>query len=82
MTWVVVLTLPLGVAGAGAELLAPRVLLLGTALAVLSAVIPYSWELAALRRLPVRTVSVLVTRERRGGGPEREPKGRPPRPRT
>ncbi|MFE6163778.1 DMT family transporter [Streptomyces sp. NPDC056486] len=68
VTWAAVLTLPLGVADAGAELLAPRILLLGTALAVLSAVIPYSLELAALRRLPVRTVSVLTSLEPASAG--------------
>ncbi|MFF1695841.1 DMT family transporter [Streptomyces sp. NPDC058257] len=68
VTWAAVLTLPLGMAGAGAELLDPRILLLGTALAVLSAVIPYSLELAALRRLPVRTVSVLTSLEPASAG--------------
>lgn len=68
VTWAAVLTLPLGVADAGSELLAPRVLLLGTALAVLSAVVPYSLELAALRRLPVRTVSVLTSLEPASAG--------------
>ncbi|GAA3090531.1 DMT family transporter [Streptomyces rectiviolaceus] len=68
VTWAAVLTLPLGVADAGTELLAPRILLLGTALAVLSAVIPYSLELAALRRLPVRTVSVLTSLEPASAG--------------
>jgi threonine/homoserine efflux transporter RhtA len=68
VTWAAVLTLPLGAVGPGPELLAPRVLLLGTALAVLSAVIPYSLELAALRRLPVRTVSVLTSLEPASAG--------------
>lgn len=68
VTWAAVLTLPLGVAGAGSELLGPRVLLLGAAVAVLSAVVPYSLELAALRRLPVRTVSVLTSLEPAGAG--------------
>ncbi|MEU6678705.1 EamA family transporter [Streptomyces sp. NPDC046925] len=42
--------------------------MLGTALAVLSAVVPYSLELAALRRLPVRTVSVLTSLEPASAG--------------
>ncbi|MFI6090943.1 EamA family transporter [Streptomyces sp. NPDC051218] len=68
VSWAAVLTLPLGVADAGTELLTPRILLLGVALAVLSAVIPYSLELAALRRLPVRTVSVLTSLEPASAG--------------
>ncbi|MEU1329396.1 EamA family transporter [Streptomyces sp. NPDC005865] len=68
VSWAAVLTLPLGVTHAGTELLAPRTLLLGTALAVLSAVIPYSLELIALRRLPVRTVSVLASLEPASAG--------------
>ncbi|WP_229870294.1 EamA family transporter [Streptomyces longisporoflavus] len=68
VTWAALLTLPLGLADRGAGLLTPRVLLLGTALAVLSAVIPYSLELAALRRLPVRTVSVLTSLEPASAG--------------
>ncbi|WP_367047616.1 EamA family transporter [Streptomyces sp. Je 1-332] len=68
VSWAAVLTLPLGVADAGTELLTPRNLLLGIALAVLSAVIPYSLELAALRRLPVRTVSVLTSLEPASAG--------------
>ncbi|MEV6495165.1 EamA family transporter, partial [Actinoplanes sp. NPDC051633] len=45
-----VLSLPLGVAGAGPALLDPAVLALGCAVAVLSSVLPYSFELFALRR--------------------------------
>ncbi|MEU8953415.1 EamA family transporter [Streptomyces sp. NPDC048518] len=68
VSWAAVLTLPLGVTHSGTELLAPRTLLLGTALAVLSAVIPYSLELIALRRLPVRSVSVLTSLEPASAG--------------
>ncbi|MET7359905.1 EamA family transporter [Streptomyces sp. NPDC005562] len=68
VSWAAVLTLPLGVTHAGTKLLDPRTLLLGTALAVLSAVIPYSLELIALRRLPVRTVSVLTSLEPASAG--------------
>lgn len=62
------LTLPLGVADQGAAMLAPSILLPATVVAVLSAVIPYSLELAALRRLPVRTVSVLTSLEPASAG--------------
>ncbi|MEV7624730.1 EamA family transporter [Actinoplanes sp. NPDC089786] len=56
-----VLSLPLGIAGAGPGLLEPRVLVLGCAVAVLSSVLPYSLELIALRRLPTATFAVLMS---------------------
>ncbi len=68
VTWAAVLTVPLGIADRGAELLAPRVLVTGVAVAVLSAVLPYSLELAALRRLPTRTVGVLTSLEPASAG--------------
>ena len=55
------LSLPLGIAGAGPGLLEPRVLVLGCAVAVLSSVLPYSLELIALRRLPTATFAVLMS---------------------
>ncbi|AXK37510.1 EamA family transporter [Streptomyces armeniacus] len=63
VAWAAVLTVPLGVADSGGALLAPEVLLTGLAVAVLSAVLPYSLELAALRRLPTGTVGVLTSLE-------------------
>lgn len=68
LAWAAVLTVPLGVMDQGTHLLAPRVLLTGAAVAVLSAVIPYSLELAALRRLPTRTVGVLAGLEPASAG--------------
>jgi inner membrane transporter RhtA len=56
-----VLTLPLGVAGAGHALTDPVVLGLGAAVAVLSSVLPYTLELFALRRLPTSTFAVLMS---------------------
>jgi inner membrane transporter RhtA len=56
-----VLTLPLGVAGAGSALTDPVVLGLGAAVAVLSSVLPYTLELFALRRLPTSTFAVLMS---------------------
>jgi inner membrane transporter RhtA len=56
-----VLSLPLGVAGAGPALLDPAVLALGCAVAVLSSVLPYSFELFALRRLQTATFAVLMS---------------------
>ncbi len=55
------LTLPLGIAGAGPALLDPAILGLGAAVAVLSSVLPYTLELFALRRLPTATFAVLMS---------------------
>jgi inner membrane transporter RhtA len=63
LVWAALLTVPFGVAADGTALLDPRVLLVGTVVAVLSAALPYSLELAALRRLPARTVGILQTLE-------------------
>lgn len=68
VTWAALLTLPVGVVKQGAELLDPQVLLIGVVVAVLSAVLPYSLELAALRRLPTRTVGVLTSLEPASAG--------------
>ncbi|CAL9337080.1 EamA family transporter [Streptomyces albus] len=68
VTWAALLTVPFGVADQGTALLAPRVLATGLVVAVLSAVGPYSLELAALRRLPARTVSVLTSLEPASAG--------------
>jgi inner membrane transporter RhtA len=57
-----VLVVP-GLADAGAELLDPRLLALGAAVAMLSSAIPYSLELEALRRLPQRVFGVLMSLE-------------------
>lgn len=57
------LLVPVGVVGAGAVLLDGRFLLLGAAVAVLSSVLTYALELEALRRLPSRVYSVLMSLE-------------------
>jgi inner membrane transporter RhtA len=61
MTAAAALTLPLGVAAAGAALLDPVTLGLGAAVAGLSSVLPYTLELLALRRMPTSTFAVLVS---------------------
>ena len=63
VAWAAVLWLPAGVAASGADLLRPDVLAVGLLVAVLSAVLPYSLDLAALRRIPPRTVGVLESLE-------------------
>src|SRR5215211_1625815 len=49
-----VVLLPVGIAGGGAALLDPKLLLIGFGVAMLSSAIPYSLELEALRKLPAR----------------------------
>ncbi len=61
VAWVA--ALPLGFAVAGPVLGNPRLLLLGLGVAVLSTVIPFSLEHAALKRLPAKVFSVLMSVE-------------------
>jgi inner membrane transporter RhtA len=59
MTAASVLNVPLGLAYAGAAMLAPSTIMLGLVIAVLSSAVPYSLEMVALRRLPARAFSML-----------------------
>jgi inner membrane transporter RhtA len=56
-------TLPTGIAAGGAELLAPAVLLAGLGLALLMPLLPYAFELIALRRLPTALFGVIMSLE-------------------
>lgn len=58
-----VLTLPFGVVSGGGELLDPKMLAAGAAVAVLSSVIPYSLEMWALRSLAKKVFAVLIALE-------------------
>ncbi len=55
--------LPVGIASGGRHLLDPALLALGTGVGVLSSVIPYSFELEALRRIAPPTFGVLMSVE-------------------
>ncbi|MEV0471871.1 EamA family transporter [Streptomyces prunicolor] len=58
-----VVFLPLGIAESGTKLLNPTTLALGSAVAILSSVLPYTLELLALRRLPASTFAILMSLE-------------------
>ena len=58
-----VVMLPVGIAGGGHALLDPKLLLGGFAVGMLSSAIPYSLELAALRKLPARPFGLLMSLE-------------------
>jgi inner membrane transporter RhtA len=55
--------LPAGVLSGGSELIAPSVLIVAAAVAMLSTVIPYSAEIEALRRIPPAPFGVLMSLE-------------------
>lgn len=58
-----VLLAPLGIAGGGADLIDPVVLATGLAVAVLGSVLPFTLELAALRKLSTATFGILLSLE-------------------
>jgi len=58
-----VVALPFGVLAGGTHLLEPSSLALGAAVGILSSVIPYSFELEALRRIAPATFGVLMSLE-------------------
>ena len=52
---------PPAIVEAGSQMLNPTILALGFAIGLLSSVIPYSFELIALRRIPPRVFSILMS---------------------
>jgi inner membrane transporter RhtA len=52
-----------GVASGGSMLVTPQILLLGAVIGLLSSLIPYSFELEALRRMPARVFGTLMSVE-------------------
>lgn len=63
MSFGALLLLPVGVGGAGSDLLQPGLLAVGAAVALLSSALPYSLELEALRRLPAQVFGVMMSLE-------------------
>jgi inner membrane transporter RhtA len=55
--------LPMGIASGSLANLTPHLLLLGALLALFSSVLPFSLEMQALRTLPTRTFSILMSLE-------------------
>jgi inner membrane transporter RhtA len=55
--------LPFSVAGGGLAHLTPSGFALGTAVALLSSAIPYTFEMIALRAIPARTCGILMSLE-------------------
>lgn len=63
MTIGAIALLPLGLVAGKLTLLTPNLLLIGFGVALLSSALPYSFELEALRWLPVQTFGVLLSLE-------------------
>jgi inner membrane transporter RhtA len=57
------ITLPVGIAGAGADLIDSHVLIAGFGIALMSSAIPYSFELEALRWLPANVFGIFMSLE-------------------
>ncbi|NUP26961.1 MAG: EamA family transporter [Nocardia sp.] len=57
------LWLPAGIANNGATMIQPQMLAWGAAVAILSAAVPYSLEMAALERISAATAGVLLSLE-------------------
>ncbi|RZL53033.1 MAG: EamA family transporter, partial [Pedobacter sp.] len=63
MLFATILIPPFGFAGGGLNHLNPKLLALGAALALLSSAIPFTLEITALKQLPPRTFSILMSLE-------------------
>jgi len=67
MTVSTLLTVPLGMVRAGAALWSLPVLLMGAGAAIVSSAIPYSCEMWALKRIPAKTFSLMMSLEPAAG---------------
>jgi inner membrane transporter RhtA len=63
MTTAALVAIPFGWTQAGTKLFSPGVLAIGLVVGVLSSALPYSLEMIALKRLPRRTFSILLSLE-------------------
>lgn len=63
MLFATLAVLPVGLAGGQLAALTPRLLGLGAALALLSSALPFTLEMQALKSLPTRTFSILMSIE-------------------
>jgi len=63
MLFATILILPFGIFSGGLTQLSPKLLGLGAALALLSSAIPFTLEIKALKQLPARTFSILMSME-------------------
>ncbi len=67
MTLSTLFTLPIGMVSAGAAMWAPSILPWGIAVAILSSAIPYSFEMLALKHIPAKTFSLMMSLEPAAG---------------
>ncbi|MBB6502141.1 EamA family transporter [Pedobacter cryoconitis] len=63
MLFATLVVLPFGIGSGGLGQMTPVLLLLGIALALLSSAIPFTLEISALRQMPARTFSILMSIE-------------------
>lgn len=63
MIFATLVILPFGIFGGGLSNLSPKLLGLGAALALLSSAIPFTLEMKALKQIPARTFSILMSLE-------------------
>ena len=63
MATAAIVVVPIGVVEAGSALLAPSLILIGLATAVLSSAVPYSLEMIALKQIPANRFGVLMSLE-------------------
>jgi inner membrane transporter RhtA len=63
MSIATLIVLPFGLAGGGLGRLAPRLYASGLTVAVLSSALPFTLEMHALRSMPGRTFSILMSLE-------------------